>query len=494
MADALKPSSRNLILFCQILIAIGVLGKFYGLTDPWKRHDHYNFGGVWTTSYAECLKSTPLSVSKGVPHTMCWTPEPVYYRAHPPTILFAMWGWTSVFGSSEAAYRLFILTFSTLNIALIFFIARLARPSSREFPWLAATFQSVFLGNIYFGTHPDFIGEFTVTFVLLSALFALKRKMWSAGLLAILAGISSWPGYISLGPLWLYAMNIRLGRKRIFALACLGFVIALGEMMWLHQKLDIFAFLRMKLMDPGYVSKREKGWHEPFLFLRNAVSSWARLLSPVFASFAAMELFRGEGLAFWRGFRDRWQGLTSFHHAVWLAGGTGFLYALIGHEYFMVHVFLYLLMTPGLALLAARFCERVLADDFGFERREPAIFTCLILAFVGLYPYGIFQSSLAHDILNSLAFTLSAISLITFVWKRKLTPVAIMCLIAVGAAANVSQTINYRNEPDTERSFCEKARAEFESTHLPVHTSEDRSSAKDLLYCRGIPIEYEKKP
>ncbi len=485
-------TERSWIRFCQVLIVIGIAARFYGFTDPWKTNDHYNFGGVWTTTYAECLKSTPLEVSKGIPHSRCWTGEPDYYRAHPPTILFAMWGWTSVFGSSEAAYRGFTLTFSVLNIALIFFIGRLARPSPL-FPWLAAAFQSIFLGNIYFGTHLDFISEFTVTFVLLSAWLALRGQITSAGFASLAAGLTAWPGYISFGPLWLFALNIRKGRKRIFAMAVFGFAMALGMMMWLHQKTDIIDFLRLKLLNPGYIKQKEKGLLEPLRFFQNVISSNARLLSPLFAALATYELFRGDGKTFFSGWRSRWRELTPFHHAVLLTGGTGLIYALIGHEYFMVHVFLYLLMTPGLALLSARFIERNIQssiDGHGFKA-DRAWISIIVLLFASLYPYGIYRSSLAHDVINSVALISSSLGFLWTVYRTQYYRRSLAIIVSLAAAANVSQTINYRNEPDKERSFCEKARNEYIRTNQPVITQEKRSDAKEFIYCRGIPIQYE---
>ncbi|MES2857477.1 MAG: hypothetical protein V4692_16520, partial [Bdellovibrionota bacterium] len=98
----------------MVLVFLGIAGKFYRLNDPWKVHDHYNWGGVHTTEYTECLKSTPLSESKGIPHGRCGIDKLEYYPNHPPTILFALWGWTNVFGSAEWAYRLFIILFSSL--------------------------------------------------------------------------------------------------------------------------------------------------------------------------------------------------------------------------------------------------------------------------------------------------------------------------------------------------------------------------------------------
>lgn len=487
--------NKALIRFFQILIICGIGMKFYGLTDPWKRHDHYNFGGVFTTAYAECLKSTPLEVSKGIPH-ICHrgTDDTItYYRAHPPTILFAFWGWTSLFGAAEWSYRLFVLLFSVLNIGLVYFIARRARPESPIFPWAAAGFQSVFLGNMYFGTHLDFIGEFTVFFVLATALSALHQRLTLASILGLGAGLSAWPGYIVFGPLWLYTLLIKKGRKRVFLTAIAGLGFALASMMWLHQTTDIVDFLRLKLLRPGYIRMNEKGWSEPVRFVLNFFGSMARLLSPLFAALALFELARGEGRAFFQ--RRRWPSLSPFHHAILLSGGTGFIYALVGHEYFMVHVYLYLLLTPAMALLCASFCERVL-ESGGLAAAvadDRKVLTVLALFLAAVYPYGIFKTNSIHDALTSSALILASLGAIYGVWRRVQGAQLLLALVALSSLGNASQVVNYRNEPDTERSFCDKARAEYARTGKPVETTEEESDAKSLIYCVGIPIKYSVK-
>ena len=478
----------------MVLIALGIAAKFYDIRAPWKTNDHYNHGGVLMTGYAECLKTVPLSVTKGV-SPACWAPGNIYYPAHETTVLFGLWAWTDIFGSAEWAYRLFFATFSIINIFLIFKIAKLAG-RSENFPWFAALFQATFLGGIYFGTHPDYIGEVTVTFILLTAWLAMQRKMTAASIMAIAAGLTSWPGYIVFGPLWLYSLLIGVGRKRVFLIGAFGVVLALVTMMWLQQTSNIIDFLHLKLVDPGYV-KNKVSWLEPFHFVRNFISSQARLLGPLFCVFAFFEFIRGDGRSFFNGWKNRWRSLMPFHHAVLLSGGTGLLYALLAHEYFIVHVFLYLLFTPGLALLAARFAERVFStvtesDSTGlFSKRDLIWLTLIGILFTALYPFGIFKSNAVHDAATSAVIVLGSITLFWWAWRSKLSRVAFASLIAIGFACNASEMINYRNEPDTERSFCNRARAEYERTKQPVHTKEPQTSAKDIIYCRDIPIIYE---
>jgi hypothetical protein len=454
------------------------------------------------TAYTECLKTTPLSVSHGVPNSLCWTEKPNYYSAHPSTLLFGLWGWTNIFGSAEWAYRLFFLTFSTLNIFLVFRIARLVRPEG-DFAWLAAALQSVFLGGLYFGTHPDFIGEVTVFFCLITAWLALKRRMTAASFAALAAGISSWPGYLTFGALWAYAWLIGKGRKRVFVFGVFAFACALATMMWLHQTLDIVAFLKMKLFNPGYVKPDNKGWLEPLHYARNIVTSLSRLLGPVLLSFGLVTLFFGEGRALFTGFRSRFRDLTAFHHALILSGGTGALYVLIGHEYVMVHVFLYLFLLPAFALLGASFVEKsIVANSSGSNSAPGPLMaltttqkrwlTSLVVLVTALYPYGIFKTNAIHDAATSVVLAGSALAFIFYVWRpERLTANVLGTLLVAGFVGNLSQMMNYRNEADTERSFCEKARAQYLSTQKPVETNEEHSDAKELVYCKDVPVIYK---
>jgi hypothetical protein len=538
-----KSDSDFLRTICAILIFLGILSKFYGINEPWKTHDHYNFGGVWTTSYAECLKQTPIAISRGIPLTLCWTDKPSYYPAHPPTVLIALAGWTQIFGNAEWAYRLFFLIFSTLNILLLFKIARIVRPIGL-FPWLAAALQSTFLGGIYFGTHPDFIGEFTVFFILLTALLALKKNMTTACLAALAAGISSWPGYIVFAPLLAYSWLIGKGRKRVMLFGVLALVCAMSTIMWLHQTFDIIDFLKWKLLKPGYVKLDKKGWLEPLNFIHNIITSLSRLLGPLFFSLGIYSLVWGEGRGLIKIFKLSTpapskiksqltapaeqlrpvgllslnklslkrlslrislknyiylKSLNSFHHAVLLCGGMGVLYTLIGHEYMMVHVFLYLFWLPAFALLGASWLEGLFASSEGMLTPSKSIATTIAVTVAALYPFGIFKSNIIHDAINSAAIVISILIFVYYFFWREAKPTAraIAAFLVTGFLINFSQTANYRNEPDTERSFCEHARKEYEATGRPVHAPEaSRSDAKSLLYCAPIyggqvPIVYD---
>ncbi|MES2857478.1 MAG: hypothetical protein V4692_16525, partial [Bdellovibrionota bacterium] len=358
-------------------------------------------------------------------------------------------------------------------------IARRARPESELFPWMAATMQSIFLGGLYFGSHLDFIGEFTVTFTLLSAYFAIGHQSVRACLFAIVAGITSWPGFLMFAVLWIRAMIVKRDRIVITIFGILGLAVGLGMMMWLRQTADIVEFLQQKIMKPGYVKPDNSGVLQPFFFVKNFLTTQARLLGPLFSAVAFFELIRG----------DR-RGMIT---AAWLAGGTGIVYAIVGHEYMMVHAYLYLLFTPALALLAARFFERWSAGELRLNSRDSKWLVILLLLQIGVYPYGIYKTNVIHDALTSVVLAGTALALIFVVRKNQngVSGQVVSAFLVLAFIGNLSQMMNYRNEDDTERSFCIKAKEEFARTGQPVHTMEDYSRAKFYIYCRNIPIVYD---
>jgi hypothetical protein len=145
---------------------------------------------------------------------------------------------------------------------------------------------------------------------------------------------------------------------------------------------------------------------------------------------------------------------------------------------------------PMYALLCANLLSRILANPrTAIPKAKSLIFTTVV--FVVVYPYGAFQSNRYHDIFNSLLLMGSAFTVMYLAGRGHLRASVVSAAVAIAAFANFSQTMNYRNEPDTEYTFCEKARAEYQQTGQPVHTKEPWSDAKYLVYCRGIPIVYE---
>jgi hypothetical protein len=479
--------ARRAAFLLLSLILMGGAFRLYDVGAPWKTRDHYNFGGIWTTAYAECLRTTPIEISRGVAHLGCGPGENLnFYRAHSPSPLFLIWAWTSVFGTSETAHRTLIWLFSMINVVMVLLIAR--GVFTNHISALAAgAAQSLFLGGLYFGTHLDFIGEPTITFVLLSAHQALKGRIGRAIVFAVISGLVSWPGFIMLATLLVDAAVRRNRRDVILASAGLAFglVVALALMMWLHQTSNIIAFLSEKLFRPGYVRADETGLIFPLLLLKNIISSLSRLMGPALLGLGLVSIF--------------WQlPSRACLRAAWLTGGTGVLYTLAGAQYHMVHVYLYLFWLPGLALLLGSFGEPAQGVAGEHKRARFGLMLALVLGAVALYPYGIFKSNTVHDVLNSGVIIGSGLALLIQIYRsRQIRPALMVGLIAVAGGANVSQMINYRNEPDTERSFCEQARRL--AIQLPegavlrardISKSAQPSDAKRLLYCRGLRIDF----
>jgi len=476
------PQQQRLVWFLLILI-FGAMARSYHINDHWKKNDHYNFAGAATGIALNCMMTTPLSESRGVYLSFCDTDEPYYYPNHPPTFLFGMWGLVKVFGHHEWVERLHTLIYSVANIILVFLIANLIWPTGLAALW-AAFFQAFFHGPIYFGTHTDPISEFTLTFMLLSTYAVLKGKWKLSVVWALISGLTAWVGFLHFAPLSIYSWVKKQGRTTMLVGLILGFLLGLSMMMYLHNRLDIFHFLYEKLTHPGYVrptSSYDK-YLFPILFVWDFFQSHNRLLGPLFVALAYYELFWGQA----RGvFTPKKLKQSTYLQALLLTGGGGLVYALIGPEYVMVHVYLYIFMMPFFALLCAH-----LVKTFLEEKESPIRFyTFMLLAifFAATYPYGIFKSNVVHDAINSGLFVVSAL---LFAFTHKKSKSLAITAILLTALTNVSQMMNIRNESDTEFEACEQAKKIIEETGKPLEMQ--YSLTKDFLYCRGLNIIWKK--
>lgn len=490
--------------FFIALIVVGTLMRAWGLNDAWKRNDHYNFGGIWTTAYAECWRETPLAVDRGVVAIGCESGQPAYYRSHPPTVPWALAHFTSWIASPQASYgypewsyRLFTLIFSCLNIIGVFLVARAAKLDSTT-SLMAAALQSIALGNMYFGTHLDFISEFTLSFCLLSGWLALKaQKSWHWGLSSltgVIAGLTAWPGTLVFAPLTILAW----WRSRRHAwLPVLGGTMSVSVavlwMGWLqrphHEPLPnsliefitssadrVIQFLEWKLINPGYVKETESLWLKPIKILHNFFMSQSRLLGPLIASFGLLELFRASC-------RRETQSLQ----IALAAGGTGAVYALMGQEYHRVHVFLYLLLTPALVALAAIRLQRLISTTEPTSLRSRRLEAVFLFILAAVYPFGIYKSSPILDALASIALVGATLAAIYFTLKTTISPAKPWlwpALVGLTALGNVFQLLNYRAEPSRDREVCAQALIEAEATGTAIPAEIlQASDARRLLYC-----------
>lgn len=466
---------------CLILIILGSLARFYDLQAPWKRKDHYNYGGVHTTWMARCMQTTPLEISKGVPHVVCENGRmSQVYPNHPPTILFALDGWWALWGGeSEAATRSFVILFSLLNILLVFRITR-RLTDHPLIPWTAAALQSLTVGGLYFGSHPDFICEFAVFFVLLACSFALSGRAHLAGLVGLLGGLASWPGFLFF-PGWLLFQRWK-GRKiwPVFLWGPLAAISGLLLMMWLHQTPDLISFLKLKLLNPGYVRHGDRGLLYPLRWLYQALQYQNNLLGPLFF-FWLLLMLRTKLPDFWRNPERRAE--------VALLAGTGIVYTLLGHEYVYIHAFLYLYWIPaiviGIAFWLWSSIENAPTREF-FQTRKAWI-AGLAFWVVATYTYGRYKSNIFHDAVNSLGMIGVTLTCAVWMWRNSLSSRRWMGLLAAAGVLNISQMINYRNEPALDAEFCTQARAEYARTGQPVASPLDDYFTRHF-YCAGIPL------
>jgi hypothetical protein len=489
LSTKLSRLSVGWILFA--IFALGVATKSYGIRDHWKTHDHYNYGGAIHTHFLNCAKKLPFDVTRGL-MTYCIDEKPQLYPNHSPAFLYVMWGLTLVFGEGEWVHRLFTLIFSALNILLVFQLARLVWPNERLRPLTAAFFQAFFLGPMYFGTHLDPITEFTLTFMLLSAIATLKSQIWRASFWALVAGLTAWIGFFQFASILLICWIDRKNFKQAAVATALAFVACIAFIMFLIGTVDIYGFIMQKIFDPTYIpaesTLKKLAW--PLIFIKTIASSHARLLSPLFAGFTFYELFFGSAASVFTIKRERLAALSVYHKSLILIIFGSTVYCLIGPKYVMVHMYSFNFFMPAYALMCANLTANLLKSPSTTIARPNAFFVTS-LVFVIVYPYGAFKSSFIHDVINSLMLAGSALFLLKKIWSRTLMPALLTAAISVSALANFSQTMNYRNEPDTEFPFCESARAEYARTGAPVHTKEPWTRTKAYLYCMGIPIVYE---
>lgn len=518
------------------IVLFGLLFRAYGITEHWKNKDHYNYGGVSSRSFLFCLMQTPLKTSKGLPHRGCPeefdlkfspvneersttfasspdAPQPPskidYYRNHPPLFLYGTWALIKVFGDQDWVYRAFTLIFSTLNILLIYLIGKAIWPDSLR-PLFAAFFQAFFLGTIYFGTHSDFLTEFNVTFLLISTLAALHRNLKTSLLFALVGGLSAWTNFLMFPVLLLYAWIVGEGFLLVFGGGMIAGFFAIVTVGWLQSTWNLVGFVNDHIIHPPYLKKQEGS---PFLivsFFKTFIASHARMLSPLFALLAFSELFFGGSRKIWRigaNYRNKIRASKESHYllAILLTGGTGLLTSILGYKYVMVHIFWFILWMPMFALLCSQALFRRLSELGAWPAVQSKIsanvplnaepnFSFRGLVFVGLlftvlYPYGVYQGSRIHDVVNSLIFIGSVVWYLFYC--KKTTGFAVLGVVTLVAVTNFSQVINYRNEPDSEYNFCRSAFLQYTKDPRRIFTKEIRSMTKDFLYCRGIPIEYE---
>jgi 4-amino-4-deoxy-L-arabinose transferase-like glycosyltransferase len=521
LLNGLGRMNKSSWIYLILIVLLGSLFRIYGINHRWKAGDHYNYGGSYSMRGHFCLQHAPLSLTEGLPTFECeqvndLEKNPLFselslaeqkkyeqiknsrqkpnnplrvYRNHPPTLYYGLNLLTSVFGNSEWVYRLWTLFFSVANIVLVFFLCRVIWPSDMR-PFLAALLQAVFLGPIYFGTHVDYPSEVNTFFVLLSSFFALKERMWLAGFAAVFGGVFDWPGYFMFVPLLIYVWYKRKSFWPILVTGFLGVVSIISLLQWLLPEGGIVAFLNNRLLSGAHLSnemKTEKNYYMvPFKYIHISFRSFSRLFSPLLASIGVLELVSSQARSVFSLQNWKRRKLGDYHLALLLVGLTGVITALVGYSYVMKHIFWYVILVPVFSLLGANFLYRLTSGEMDLKvlRSKKAIFIVLLL--IAVYPYGIYQSDRTHDVINSAAFALTALSV--FWLPMNQIRIALGLVVTVGLV-NFSQVVNYRNHPAEDYEFCLQALKDHLDTGKVIQTPR-KASWGSLLYCQGLPIQY----
>jgi hypothetical protein len=509
-------SKKTVLAWALLILLLAGLTRSYGITDHWKNNDHYNYGGVSTNVWLHCLNKVPFEFSLGRLVNDCDGPgEPRIYGNHSPVFLWGIWGMTKIFGDHEWAYRAWMLIFSLANVWLVFQIGLRVWPTESFKALVPMFFQAFFLSGMYFGTHTENMTELTLTPMLLSSLCALDQRMRWACFWAALAGVTGWVGFFQFGALLAYTWLSRPKSLKTVLWGILAGLVVCGlHLTYLKGQWNWLSFVVKKVTDAEYAQPKSllDQILMPVYFATNFFVSQSRLLGPLFASWALYEFsvggFKPIWITLWQNLRSRkWStpNVPPVIVAAILTGLGGFLSTLPGHRIVRVHIFLYVYLMPMWAFLCAhvvlRFYQQIQNPNALikiFEHRK--VYIAISICAPAFYPFGIFQSSRIHDVFNSVFLVLMVIAF--WVWFKRFENEPhekaqdhkllqhLGAIVLIAGATNFSQVTNYRNEPDTEFAFCEKARTEYEATGQPLKTSERRTRAKEEAYCRGIPIEY----
>ncbi len=509
--------SRSTSSALAAILLLGFALRSVLLNQPWGTKDHYNFGGPFIMAHVFCLRETPWSQSRGILHTGCAAEadpglspvlgyldpqarekllslpkpdasraRPVFYGNHPITYPVLLAGWSGLLGEKEWVFRLFTILFSVANIGLVFAVARAALRDDRA-ALLAAFFQAGFQGGIYFGSHVDFLGEFTTFFMLLTTLQAVRRRWGAAAFFGVLSGLADWPGFFIFAPLSLVALLI--GSRRAVLTVLAGGALAVLTGLWMVaylQNWEIMAFLRARLVGIEPPAGAPPPAKEEWLWLRlahNTLQTYSRFLSPLFCAFALDELWGSAR----RILRER--RISDIDAAVLMIGGTMLITAIAGPLYVMIHSFWFLLGVPAAAWLAARFVARRPWEGEPAARRR---FVVLLFVTTAFFPFGMWKYSLALDLFVGLGYIALSIAFAAWIFRpaapaerrAKLLAYSFMACVLL----NFLQTLNYRLEPVDSRLFCADLLKEYAETGRPVRPERPLFLAERYYYCRGIPL------
>jgi hypothetical protein len=152
-----------------------------------------------------------------------------------------------------------------------------------------------------------------------------------------------------------------------------------------------------------------------------------------------------------------------------------------------VHVFLYLLFTPALVILAAIRLQRHMSTTEPASLRSRRFEAAFLFILAAVYPFGIYKSSQLLDALASIALVGATLAAIHFTLRSTTSPARPWlwpALIGLTALGNTFQLLNYRSEPSRDREVCAQALQESEATGTPISAEIlQASDARRLLDC-----------
>jgi hypothetical protein len=464
-------NNKNIFTICILILFTFVGLRLFDLNAPWKRMDHYNWGGVHHTMVTECFQKYPLEITRGVAHFSCEDEEQMQpYPNWPPLTFLALAEFRNLIGTTEPfATRFFFFIFSVLNLVLCFQIAREFFKSNRD-ALIVTTLHSLTFYTLLYSTHSDFISDFSSFFFYAAILLALKNQNILAGFGGMVAGMISWGGFFFF-PAWF----IYLWRKKdpywkvvFFAWGPLAALLGLFLMSYLHRSSSLYAFLYGKLYGPSYIDNKLSLTY-PIEWAYTFFQTQARFLSPAFLFLM--------GLGFVSLFR-RTEPLEK-QDKLLLILLPGLIYALLAHQYVYIHSFHYHPLWIGFSLLTYLGLKKCFQFHFSWSLKVFLIFALLV------FPYGKYQNSFPWDVANSLLILTSVVVL--FLSLQRKSEMLLVSAIAITSLSSASRFLNFRSESPKDFLFCQKARAEFAMTDQPVKAEVPPHFTRNF-YCRGIKI------
>src|SRR5262245_27450131 len=242
------PRARfRLSLLAIVLLSLAL--RAWDLNDPWEygvkrdgKELHQVNGGFYAVIAQNYLKfglrSTALApVLRGGAQQ---PDEYLYYLHHPPLVGLLIAASFAVFGVSHLVAR---IPFILLSIAALLGAAHLARRLAGDRVALAAALlMAVLPAGAFYGSLVDPQGSLVMGFSVLAACAHLrflergsKAALALAWVLGVLAALTDWPGYFTLGALGVHALIF--GRHRLVTLGAFATGVALFGLHLLQTKL-----------------------------------------------------------------------------------------------------------------------------------------------------------------------------------------------------------------------------------------------------------------